>query len=305
MASSLGKTLLIANPAAQNGKGISLALFAREYMKKILGEDSFSLQVTKGALHGRDLASKAIGCDTVVALGGDGLIHEVANGLMMLPEAIRPSLGVLPAGSGNDYARTLGISFEIERSLEQLFKSEKHMLDLGICNERYFVETISFGLDAAIALDTMNRRKKTGKTGTRLFLESGIDVLLHQRNSYKYEVSFDDGEPLQGEMLIFANQIGPSYGGGFSICPEAKYDDGILDICIAHPPMGALRALFIFLLAKNAHHTKFEQLDFYKAKKINIQFLGEQPPAQVDGENIKANSYEISCVPSALSVLVP
>lgn len=305
MASSLGKTLLIANPAAQNGNGMASALYAGKVLREALGGDSFREVMTEGAGHGREVAATAQDYDTVVALGGDGLIHEVANGLMDIPEAKRPAMGVLPVGTGNDYARTLGMDFEIEISVEQLLNARQQLFDVGCCNGEYFVETLSFGLDAAIALDTVDRRKRTGKTGTALFLESGIDVMLHKRDTFDYVMSLDGADEQRGQALIFAVQVGPSYGGGFTICPEASTSDGLLDLCIAHPPMGALKAVFIFLLAKNAHHTKFKQIDFHRTQKMSLSFEGKQPPVQVDGEPLCADTYEIECIPHALQVLVP
>ena len=300
----LGKTLLVANPVSQNGNGAVAAHRAGEALRSRLGEDRFDLVMTEAPAHGKRIAEESAGYDTVVALGGDGLIHEVVNGLMSIGEAERPALGVLPMGSGNDYARTLGLSFDLERSLKQLESARPRLFDLGLCNGEYFAETLSFGLDAAIALDTVERRKRTGKTGTPLFLASGIDMLLHHIKEYRFAASLDGGEPFESSMLLFAVQVGPTYGGGFRICPEAKTDDALLDLCIAHPPLGIPKAVFIFLLAKDAHHTGFKQLEFKRASMLRIEF-DEQPPAQIDGEPIPSLTYDVSVAAHALRVLVP
>lgn len=301
---NLGKTLLIANPVAQNGHGASAAHHAGDRLRSVLTGGGFDLVMTEAPLHGMDLAAQSGDYDSVIALGGDGLIHEVVNGLMEIDTAERPALGVLPIGSGNDYARTLGMSFNIDRALEQVLRAEARPFDLGTCNGEYFVETLSFGLDAAIALDTVERRKRTGAKGASLFLASGIDMLLHQMAEHHYTVSIDEKDPIRGSMLMFAVQIGPTYGGGFKICPEAKTDDGLLDICIAHPPLGIPKAIFIFLLAKNAHHTGFKNLEFARARKLTICF-DACPPTQIDGEPFPAQTYDITVAPAALQVLVP
>lgn len=304
MTTELGKTLLIANPAAQNGNGAKAAVYAEDTLRKVLPEGSIDLVLTDSSGHAFDIAAQNNGVDTVIALGGDGLIHEIANGLMSIDESRRPHLGVLPVGTGNDYARTLGMDFEIERSVEQILNAHVSPFDIGLCNGHYFVETLSFGLDAAIALDTMERRKRTGKTGTRVFVESGIDVVLHRRRSFHFSSTFDGVERSGDEALIIAVQVGPTYGGGFKICPEARTNDDLLDICIAHPPMGALRAMMIFLLAKNAHHTKFKQFDFMRAKDLCFEF-DEHPATQIDGEPLEGTKFEIKSIPSALQVLTP
>ena len=98
----LGKTLLVANPVAQNGNGAAAAQRAGDELRRLLPEGCFDLAMTEYPLHGKRIAGQATGYDSVVALGGDGLIHEVANGLMSIDEGARPALGVLPMGSGND-----------------------------------------------------------------------------------------------------------------------------------------------------------------------------------------------------------
>ncbi len=298
----LGKTLLIANPVAQNGNGAAAAIRADEEFRRLLLPGEFELAMTEGPLHGRRIAADSSRFDTVIALGGDGLVHEVVNGLMEIEEANRPVFGLLPMGSGNDYARTLGMSFDLGQSLSQITRCTSKQFDLGLCNGEYFAETLSFGLDAAIALDTVERRKRTGKTGTPLFLASGIDMLLHQIKEHRFVATVDGGEPFSSSMLLFAVQVGPTYGGGFRICPEASAEDGLLDLCIAHPPLGIPKAVFIFLLAKNAPHTGFKQLEFRQVSSLAIRFE-EQPPVQIDGEPFPALEYDISVKRRALRVL--
>lgn len=236
MLSSEGSILLIANPAAQNGNGAAAAQRAVGLLRAQLGEDAVVLARTAGPRHASEIAERAEGCSTVIALGGDGVIHEVAGGLMRRPAARRPALGVIPVGSGNDYARTLGVSTKVDEACAQLLGAEARLADVGRVNGHWFVETLSFGLDAAIALDTMERRVRTGRTGTVLYMESGIDQLLHHLDLRRYRVSFDGGETVEAESVTFAVQIGPYYGGGFKICPDARIDDGLLDVCVAHPP---------------------------------------------------------------------
>ena len=217
MLSSEGSILLIANPAAQNGNGAAAAQRAVGLLRAQLGEDAVVLARTAGPRHASEIAERAEGCSTVIALGGDGVIHEVAGGLMRRPAARRPALGVIPVGSGNDYARTLGVSTKVDEACAQLLGAEARLADVGRVNGHWFVETLSFGLDAAIALDTMERRVRTGRTGTVLYMESGIDQLLHHLDLRRYRVAFDGGETVEAESVTFAVQIGPYYGGGFKI----------------------------------------------------------------------------------------
>ncbi|HIW75041.1 MULTISPECIES: diacylglycerol/lipid kinase family protein [Gordonibacter] len=304
MPTLLGKTLLIANPAAQNGRGAVAAERAADLLRAALGDDALAVEFTKRPHHAVDLTAAASDYRTVLALGGDGVIHEVANGLMRLAAEARPQFGIVPVGSGNDYARTLGMSTDVDKAVAQLLTAEAHPADVGTVNGHYFVETLSFGLDAAIALDTVERRKRTGRTGTILYAEAGVDQLLHHLFARPYRASFDGGAPVAGESIMFAVQVGPTYGGGFRICPDARIDDGLLDICIAHPPVTIFRAAVIFLAAKFGCHTGFKQIELLRIRKLHVEF-DEAPPAQMDGEPIESRSFDVAVEPAALRVLMP
>ena len=304
MPSQLGTMLLIANPAAQNGRGADAATEAAHLLRTAVGEQALDVVLTERPGHAVALAAAADGYDTVLALGGDGIIHEVAGGLMERTVGVRPALGIVPVGSGNDYVRTLGMSCKVEHACAQLLNAAPHPADLGRVNGHWFVETLSFGLDAAIALDTVERRKRTGRTGTILYAEAGIDQLLHHLDARRYTASFDGGAPVAGASITFAVQIGPSYGGGFKICPDARFDDGLFDVCIAHPPIGVAGAALIFALAKSGRHTGFKQMEFRRVSTLHVEF-DEVPPAQMDGELIEATTFDVSIEPRALNVLLP
>lgn len=304
MSNAQRTALLIANPAAQRGNGAEASRVAADLMREWLGEDAVAVEMTDHAGHAVDIAAAASNdrYDMVIALGGDGVVHEVVNGLMRLPAKARPAFGLVPVGSGNDYARTLGMSESVPDAIVQFLGARELKADVGVCNGEYFAETLSFGLDAAIALDTVERRKRTGQQGTVLYMMSGIDILLHHLEEYRFEAVLDGERSIAGRMLMFAVQNGVTYGGGFRICPEARVDDGALDICYAEAPMSVPVATFKFLSAKNAHHVNFKGIHFERASKIELKF-DKRPPCQIDGEPHIADSYSIEVVPSALRVL--
>lgn len=293
---------MIANPAAQSGAGAAAAERAAANLRAALGEDAVTVARTAGPRHACAIAEGAQGAQTVVALGGDGLIHEVVNGLMARPAGDRPQLGVIPVGSGNDYARTLGVPAKVDRACDLLLSASPQPADVGCVNGSFFAETLSFGLDAAIALDTMERRKRTGKSGTALYMASGFDQLFHHLDERAYRLQLDDGPVMQGASITFAVQMGPYYGGGFRICPDARLDDGLFDLCISNPPIGPVGAAAIFLRAKNGNHVSSPRMEFHQARKMRVEF-DETPPAQVDGERIEASVFEAEVMPAALRML--
>lgn len=300
---------VVVNPAAQNGKAAAASEQAERFLTSAVGSDSFTLFRTRYPKHATDLVAQLHpSYGTVITIGGDGLVHEVANGLMGIDEAHRPLLAVVPVGSGNDYAETLGMTSArtIDDALARIFDFQVVPMDVGCVNGEYFVQTLSFGVDAAIALDTVQRRRRTGRTGTVLYLESGIDQMLHHLNELRYE-AYLGGVPaanevfIEGSAYMFAVQIGPTYGGHFKVCPQADPSDGFFDICLAHPPLNALSATALFLLAKGGHHTRFRRIAFHRAQRLTIHFETE-PPAQADGERVKGTTFHVETIPQALRV---
>lgn len=296
------KTLMIVNPAAQSGHGELAGLRAEKLLRKQLGENLDVFRTT-APRHAIELAAQLGGAyDWVIALGGDGVIHEAAGGLMAIPQEDRPLFGIIPVGSGNDYAKTLGMSTKVEEAVNQLFAAKETLVDVGVCNGEYFVETLSFGLDAGIALDTVERRKTTNKTGALLYAQSGIDQLLHHLDTYTFTCQIDGGEPFSDDVKLFACQIGQTYGGGFRICPEADISDGIFDLCYAKSPLPLPKAAFLFAKAKDGKHVGAKQIVFKNAKKLHLEF-DHRPPVQMDGEAHIADAYDIECIQHALRVL--
>lgn len=302
MSCQMESILLIANPASQNGNGAHLAEEAMEALFKRMTEASIEVILTTHPHHATELAADSAGYDTIIALGGDGLVHETVNGIMQLPFSKRPQLGVIPTGSGNDFAQAIGMPKGVQRACKAICSAMSAPTDIGWVNGRWFAETLSFGLDAAIALDTVERRKRTGHKGTLLYGASAASQLKDSFTTYNYTLMLDGGAPQQGRSITFAVQNGPYYGGGFKICPKARLDDGFFDLCISHPPISRGKAAFAFLRAKAGKHTGMHELSFYCAHEIVVDFE-EEPAAQTDGEKLTGTHFEARVERGALHVL--
>ena len=313
---TLGKTLLLANPTAKSGQGLQVAMHASQAFETVLGKGNFDVEYTQARCHATDIVEHMSDeYQTLIVLGGDGVIHEAANGMMKRKVEDRPVFSIIPVGSGNDYAKSLHISQNIDKAIQQTLLYNVQPADVGCVNGEYFVETLSFGLDAAIAIDTMQRRKHTEKTGAALYFESGMDILRNHLDVYHYEIAASGVEQLgehelklyenqyvEGDSLMFAIQIGPTYGGGFIICPQAKIDDGLFDLCIAHPKVNVARAIAVFAIAMKGHHTKLKRMEFARCKNMKLSF-DAAPPCQADGEKIEAKDFDISMHKHALRVV--
>ena len=315
MQTRLGSTIVIANPAARSGKGGHAAeLVGRFFESYTSATDDFRLRLTSRAGEATEVAGAAAGADTVIALGGDGVIHEVVNGLMRISPDARPRLGVIAMGSGNDFARTLGVPFnDPDRSIHALLCSREETCDLGLVDAgtpyaRYFMETLSFGLDAAIALDTTDRRAAQAKQqGAGLFVTSGIRIMGQAHRGWTYCATLVDEtgsrQEIAGNEVIFAVQNGPSYGGGFRITPDASPADGLLDLCRNTDIPAAPTVLGLFGLARGGRHARSRHVTFHRLTHLEVEFTGEEPPTQVDGERLTGASHTVDVVPGTLRVL--
>ena len=303
--SPLGHTLLIANPAAHSGKGAAGAEFARRFLGSYTSvTNGYEVRLTTGPGEATSIAEGAEGFDTVLVLGGDGVIHETVCGLMARAASGRPQLGVIPLGSGNDYARTLGmVRNDVEGALAQLVRGTAGPVDVGRVNGTYFAETLSFGLDAAIALDTTSRRAAdTSQEGEALFVTSGLKILSRARQGFSCVARFDGGEPRELAPHVFAFQIGPSYGGGFLICPDADPADGMLDVCFNTRKPSLPRLMALFGLARTGRHVRSSIIETLRIRHAELEF-DAAPPCQVDGEPLEGTSFSIDLLPSALTVI--
>lgn len=317
MAHNLGHTVVIANPTAHSGRGAAAAEKTRRFFEAYRSmTTSFELLLTHAAGEATEMAADLAAADTVIALGGDGLIHEVVCGLMRIPQESRPRLAIIAMGSGNDFARTIGARLnQPEEALAQILNGTEQALDVGVIDagtpgETYVVETLSFGLDAAIALDTTDRRAAdTKQTGAGLFATSGVKIMSKAHTGWPYRARYVDaaGETheIEGTEIIFALQMGPTYGGGFPITPDASPTDGLIDLCrnVRIPSVPVTLALFG--MARFGRHTASKTVAFDRLTHLEIEFPEEVPPAQVDGEALLGSRHTVDVAPGVLHVIVP
>jgi len=297
---ALGTTLLIVNPAARHGETARLVPAVQRLMD---GVAEYEVRVSAGPRHARDLAAQATGFDTVVAVGGDGTVHEVVNGLMAHDADVRPSFAVVPTGSGNDYARTLGMSDDLSTALRQIATGAEKRVDLGRCNGIWFAESVSVGLDARVTAKAVELKVSTKLSGLALYLRALLFVLANEYYSHPVAVQFDDDEPFEADVLIVAATNGPTYGGGFRITPDSVFDDGLLDVCMIASmprPMAFARLPFVVI----GRHTKMRPVTMRRAQRVTV--VAERPfEGQIDGEVMLDSAYDIQVFPAALCVIVP
>src|SRR5260370_2523515 len=172
---------------------------------------------------------------SVIIVGGDGSVHEVVNG--MLAAGRRVPLGIVAAGSGNDFAwNTLKLPHDPAAAIERAFTGQLIDVDAGIVNGEYFANSFSVGLDADIAVAAGQMKKIPFMSGARLYYGTTLKQLLFGYHRCPWlTIRLDDGQQLDQEearrYMLIAVTIGPTYGAGCRINPTAAYTDGLFELC--------------------------------------------------------------------------
>ncbi len=298
---ALGKCLAIVNPAAKHGVTGQVMPAIRRLLDGVSGAEISYIE-SEAPRHALDLAREANGFETVLAVGGDGTVHEVTNGIMERPAGDRPAMAIIPTGSGNDYARTLGISFDLPTAVRQVATGERRMVDIGRCNGMWFDNSVAIGLDARVTAKAVEMKVRTGWSGLPLYLRSLFYVLFNQYHSHRLRVAYDGGQPEEVDLLALALTHGPTYGGGFLITPESVPTDGLLDVCaIAAMPLGEALWRLPFVIA--GKHTRMRPVTMSRHASVVVE--SDEPVAgQIDGEVLLDTRYEVETFPSAFEVVM-
>jgi YegS/Rv2252/BmrU family lipid kinase len=267
------KIKLILNPTANHGHSQQEAADLRLLMVKHNADWSG----TEYPGHAIELARLAgeQGYDLVVALGGDGTVHEVINGLMQVPEEIRPALGIVPLGSGNDFAHILGIPVEPGEALLSAINGQPHSLDVGSVrdeNERleYFNNTIGMGFDSLV---NMHTRKITAIHGFMMYFVALIRTIFRNFDAIDLHVETDQ-ETWDLRTLMLALGNGPREGGGFIITPDAILDDGILNY-VTIKKISRLMMLRLVPEVMRGTHGRFKQVRMGTFRRMSV--TSQQP----------------------------
>lgn len=251
---------------------------------------------TEYAGHARELAKSAVSknIDVVVAVGGDGTINEIASILTHTDS----SLGIIPLGSGNGYARSLEIPLNSSDALNVIFSNQKKIVDVGRVNEKFFFGVAGVGLDASIGFQFQQHHTRGAFPYFYLGLKSYFEY------DYPGFTVKMNGEifSLNPTLITIANA--KQFGNGALIAPQADVRDGLLDICILKK-MTMFQALNIVLKLFNGSIEKSGNYKAYRSEKLEISSENILN-YHIDGEPFQTKeTLQIGISKQALSVLCP
>jgi len=301
------KIKIILNPMADMGNAWKVANDLRPLITEYGNADWSG---TVYPTHATELAKQAgeQGYDMVIAMGGDGTVHEVVNGLMQLPEGSRPILGVVPVGSGNDFAHAIGVPIESDHALAHALSGEAFPIDLAVMTDErgrreYFDNTLGIGFDAVV---TIRSHKLPVVRGFLMYLTAVIQTILLNHNPALIQFETDQ-EKWEDQVLMVTLCNGGREGGGFMLSPESKMTDGVMEYVmvrkVSRPVMFRLVPEFM-----NGTHPRFtKQIRMGSCKKISMT---SNHPLYIhaDGEiytsfgsNLRQLTFEV--LPNALKVV--
>lgn len=283
----------IVNPVAGRGRALRAWQTLQEQLRKIGLEFDYSF--TDGPGHATELAKAAAArnCAACIGVGGDGTLHEMLPGLINTQTA----LGCVPAGTGNDFARSIGIPRSLAEYPAWLTRASSSRMDVPYVNSEAFLNVAGTGFDAVVA-DTVNKKYRW-LHGTAPYLLAVFQNMIQYHNA-PLTIELDDHPPITQKTLLVAAGNMQYYGGGIRICPQADPADGQLDFCIAG---NLARAEIMNMLPKtfSGRHLGHPKCLYVRAAHARIS--GPPLPLQADGQIIGTLPALFTVKPGALRVL--
>ncbi|MGH7652227.1 MAG: diacylglycerol/lipid kinase family protein [Gemmatimonadaceae bacterium] len=287
---------IIANPASGRGRGKrilrEIRLLAAEFPE-------LELTLTGAAGDEEAQAQHAIssGARVIIVVGGDGTCSQVANSILRARASC--ALTVIPSGTGNDFAKTIGLSDRTPREIIELALSgATARIDVGLVDEHYFLNTCGFGFDPAVLEETERVHFLRGES---LYIYAALRKLF-EFESLGVSVRGDDTQFTRKLLMLVASN-GQYLGGAFRIAPNASVKDGALDLCFISDASVIGRAR-LFARAFRGTHVSLPSVETAHITRIKLDFL-EAPIMEIDGELHRARSpaVTIESLPRALSVI--
>jgi diacylglycerol kinase (ATP) len=292
---------LFVNPVAGRGRAAHRA----ESIRRVLADSDVAVEeiqsTAAGDIENKVFAAASAGADRIIVAGGDGSVHEAVNGI--LRSASQTALGVIPVGTGNDFAKACSIPLHWEdatRLLADRISNDMPLryIDAGRMNDRYFANGAGIGFDAKINHIARSNRLPLGDLVYLIAVFQGVwDGVITPGVRMRYDTTDYDGPVTLVEVCN-----GASVGGMFQIAPMAKNDDGFLDLVFVRP-VGRLR--IFALLPKLIKGTHISAPEVTCARANAISLIAEEPiPSHLDGEVQPMQSeFQIEIQERSLAIL--
>ncbi len=290
------KYLIIVNPTS--GRGYAETVIPKIEERLSAHKLDFEIMRTEHPWQAADLAEEAAknSVDVVVSASGDGTANEVLNGLMRARSAgfSQTAMGILPIGTGNDFAYGMGLPDDLEKACVTLAENKRMTIDVGIVKGgdypegRYFGNGVGIGFDAAVGFEA---EKVTWTRGLLAYLIAAMRTVFLYYNAPTVEMTYN-GKTITQPSLMISIMNGQRMGGGFYMAPESSPKDGELDLCIASeaPKLRIFQLINYFLSGTQAGQPEIKT---GRTKQISVKAIQGTLPAHCDGETLCYEGQEL------------
>lgn len=304
------KWMVIANPKAGANK------VAQEWpiISDLLTKHGISFDVlfSEHKYHSIELTVKAIkdGYRKLIALGGDGTIHEVVNGIFFQKDVpySEITMGVIPSGSGNDWMKMYDVSKDYESAVKTIAEGrtifqdvcKMDMVESMVPQTRYMANVAGIGYDAMIC-HHCNRNKEKGKNGKLIYVGAAIQAFIDIKPKM-YKVIVDGKEFFKGKVFSTAFGVGRYSGGGMTQMPDAVVNDGLINLTVIEK-MPSMKIITQFVKLFTGKIYSILGVHHIMGKNIHVETIPNDI-IEVDGEVLGTTPLDISILPQALRVVV-
>lgn len=289
------RRLFIINPKSGNGTA------AKKWPGYAGNPAVTEWQWTDAPGHARRLASEAAdsGFESVVAVGGDGTVNEVIDGILETPLEARPSLGILPGGTGDDFARSLGCPLDWNDALASICAGGTRMVDIGSATGGFGIRAFGIAAFVGAATQMASDANERGKVARGIW---GYLPFLARAARFRSVVGVDtDSGSWRGPALSVLVANAPRGGGGIHVCPPAALDDGLLDVVVVEA-IPLLHVVRVLIALARGRHLNLPFVHHWKCRTATLS--GENVALALDGEIVGELPVELSVLPGALRVIV-
>jgi diacylglycerol kinase (ATP) len=291
---------LVVNPSAGKGRALELLPHVAGTLRD--GGANLEILLSRDFAEAQSMTRGAIedGVDVLAVMGGDGIMHLGVNtaAVAHLLRGSRTTLGLIPAGTGNDLCRGIGLDpRDAVAAAAVIAAGHSRSLDLAQVGDTYIGGVLATGFDALV-----NRRANQmpwPRGSTRYALATMAELRVFSPLQYRLTL---DGEVREQQAMLVAVGNTSSYGGGIMICPKADPYDGLLDITIIHP-VGRLKLLRLFPETYSGRFVRDPCVEQLRVREVTVE--GSGLVGFGDGEMIAAAPLKVCCVPQALPIFIP
>lgn len=281
---------LVINPVSGQGQGTTVGTYVAGFLNQhkvdfTIVTGNSSIAITD---HLEIFIEKNPNCAGVIAVGGDGLMHIILQSVV--PSQI--PFALIPAGTGNDFVRTLGWDLEaVDVLLNRIITTKPSPIDLGLVDGEWFGAILSTGFDSIVneKANTMQWPKGPMKYNAAIAIE------LPRFKPRHYEITLDD-RTISTEAMLIAVANGRSYGGGMLVCPNAKLNDGLFDVMVLHP-VSKIEFMKVFPRVFAGTHVSHPAVEIVRSKNVTIE---SKAVAYADGERIGQLPIAAECIHDAV-----